>query len=356
MGKFSIGVLAALLSSLLPATAMAEPSVSISPYSVTRDHQQNAGRVLTRQISREDCLTEDSFSFALELKQYEGYELDLWAGTACDTTSARQPSTGTCWKLSGVQPQSESVSVRVGVRDLLSGRTNGNVPGNGTSSDVPACELTSAVLAPQVLLMYALLLDANGDAVASATWESTYKLVPPPPLGIVSVASGDRQLSVELSPFVSDQTFDGVELFCDPAQNDPDAAANAETTTNDAGVFVAACSPSAELVPGADAASLQHLRCGNASRNTLTAVADDLVNGVSYNIAVASVDTYGNVGPLSQVACQVPQARESTLRAQACSFSGTARKGHGSALFWLIALGAALSHRGLHRHRRRATV
>jgi len=233
----------------------------------------------------------------------------------------------------------------------------GNMIGeDGTSSNVPACEPIFRGIAPQVLDMYALLLDANGDVASSSIWKSTYKLIPPWPQDVVSVASGDRQLSVELSPLVSDQTFNGVLLFCDPAPNDPNALANAETITNDAGVFVPSCSPSTELVPGADAASLQHLGCGSAPRLKLTAIADGLVNGVSYNIATASVDTYGNIGPLSGVACQVPQAREIEQRVQACTFSGSARKLHGSALLWLGVLGAALSRRCLERQRRRATA
>ena len=195
---------------------------------------------------------------------------------------------------------------------MLRGRTGGNLIGEeGTPSNVPDCEPTSRALAPQVLDVYAMLLDAHGDLASSSIWRSTYKLIPPPPQHVVSVASGGRQLSVELSPMISDQNFNGVQLFCDPAPNDPNAAANAETATNDAGVFVPICAPSTELVPGADAASLQHLRCGSAPRLALTAIADGLVNGVSYNIATASVDTYGNIGSLSEVACQVPQARES---------------------------------------------
>ena len=354
MGKISSALLGALLPCLLAATATAEqPSVRISRF-VTRDHQQNAGKVLVTQISREDCLTDDRIGFRLELQRFEGYALELWAGQACDTQNARHSTTPTCWKLTDAQPQSETFEVFIGVRDLLSGRTNGEATGNGTSSNVPACK--SAVRGAQILTMYALLLDANESTAASTTWQSTYRLDPPPPPGVVSVQSGDRQVSVEISPLVADQTFNGVELFCDPAPNDPNAATNAETTIDDAGVSVAACPPSTELIPGADAASLQHLHCGSASKTTLTAVADGLVNGVSYNIAVASVDTYGNVGPLSGIACQVPQARESDLRAQACSFSGTARKRHDSALFWLVGLGAVLAHRCLDRHRRRTTA
>src|SRR4051812_40639394 len=76
MGKLAIGLLAALLSSI-PGSAIAEPpSVRFSPL-VERDHQQNAGKVPVTQISREDCITDDGFSFTLELDQYQGYALEL---------------------------------------------------------------------------------------------------------------------------------------------------------------------------------------------------------------------------------------------------------------------------------------
>jgi hypothetical protein len=32
-----------------------------------------------------------------------------------------------------------------------------------------------------------------------------------------------------------------------------------------------------------------------------------LVNGVNYNVAVAAVDNFGNIGPLSTLTCQTPQ-------------------------------------------------
>ena len=352
MPKVSIALLTATLSSVLPRTATAEqPKVGILG-NVTRDHQQNAGAAPISQISRQDCLTDDSFDFTLELEHYEGYALEVWAGTACEARSARQSNIATCWQLAVAQPQSETFGFRVGVRDLLRGRTGEvTIEDGGTSSNVSYCEPTSAAIAPQMLDMYVLLLDANGSTAASSIWRSSYKLIPPSPLSVGSVASGDGQLTVELSSSVSDQTFNGVLLFCDPAPHDPNASANAQTTTTDAGVFVPTCSPSTELVAGADAVPLGHLLCGAAQRNSRTVVVDGLVNGVSYNIAAASVDSYGNVGPLSESACQVPQARQSNPRAQACASSGAAGKPRGSQLIWLVVLGAGVSRRWLARHR-----
>jgi hypothetical protein len=62
-------------------------------------------------------------------------------------------------------------------------------------------------------------------------------------------------------------------------------------------------------VPGKDAPSRDSVyRCGSvSSKSAQSANATNLVNGVAYNVAVAAVDTYDNTGPLSDLACEVPQ-------------------------------------------------
>ena len=350
MGKASIGLWVALFASLLSMTAAAEPA-TVTIMAVERETPQG-DKLPGAQINRADCLGKSSLVFTIGLEHHLGYGLEIWAGTACDTLAARQPSaTAACWRLYSEAAENLVTTAAVDVRQLLSGRTlAGSAGSDGTSTDDAACEPVSAALGPQSLSLYVMLLDGAGSVGGMATYKTTYKLVPPPGRDIISVASADRQLSVELSPMVTDPTFDGVLLFCDPAPGDPNAAANAQTATNDAGVFVPMCAPSAELVAGADGATLSHLRCGMASRLAITAVAPDLVNGVSYNIAAASVDSYGNVGPLSGVACQVPQARASNVRAEACSFAAAKRGELASALVGLIGLGAV----GARRCRRRA--
>ncbi|HYQ02525.1 MAG TPA: hypothetical protein VER96_27825 [Polyangiaceae bacterium] len=334
MGKISIRLLAALFAGSLSTVAAASPSVSISPF-MTRDHQDNAGKVIVTQINRKDCLTDDFFRLPITLSDYGGYSLELWAGTGCELVTNRQATTATCWQLASVVPQSELISMQVSVQKLLSGRTSGDVP----------CEPTSTDRAPQTLAIYALLIDANQYPSASATLNVFYRLLGPEPRDIEYVSSGDGRAMVKLAPYSYDQYEDGVQLFCDPPPNDPNAAANTQTITDNAGVFVPVCAQSAELIPGADGASLQHLRCGFGHKDALIPVATDLINGVSYNIALASVDTYGNVGPLSPVACQVPQARGAHQTINACAFSGVSRSERASVFASLLAIGVACGRR-----------
>ncbi|HYQ40618.1 MAG TPA: hypothetical protein VER11_01575 [Polyangiaceae bacterium] len=347
MGKSSIGLAASLFSSLIAATAMAQQSPGVTILDVARGAPRG-DRAVT-EINSADCLANDSVRMALELKGYENFELEVWAGDGCDTRTNRTPSaTATCWLVHSEQPRDALTTLELGVRDFLRGRTRAedDATDAGASMGDPACESSSPVIAPQILTAYVMLVDANADVAAAANWKATYRLRGSPPPTLLSVESGDRRLAATFSLDATDQFFSGVQLFCDPAPDDPNAASTAQVMTDDAGALVPTCSPSAELVPGAPATTLQHLRCGSAPKGAPTAVADGLLNGVSYNIAAASVDTYGNVGPLSGVACQVPQAQEkaSNVDAQACSFTGTSRdrrESHGAALTCVIALGAA---------------
>lgn len=340
MGKISIGLLAALFSGLFSAFAAAQSAtVTISQIGVTRDHQDRAGKVPITQINRKDCLTEDAFGLPVQLTRYQGYALELWAGDACDLKFNRNPTTATCWQLASLQPERSLTTIQIPVRDLLSGRT---------SLDAP-CDAVNDAYSPQTLAIYAMLLDGAGSVFASAIYKTSYKLRGPYPPDIDYVSSGDGRLLVKLTGTDVDSYYDGVALFCDPPPAAADALANTQTTTDNAGVFVPVCSAS-ELVPGADASLLQDLSCGTAHKSALIPVANGLTNGVSYNIALAGVDTYGNVGSLSSVACQVPQARAGNRTVNACAFVDPGRSARAPVLASLLALGAS----GLRRSRRRS--
>ena len=354
MGKVWVVLPAMLFSGLLPTTARAEPP-KVNILDVTRDRQDGAGQRMTSQINLKDCLTDDRVGLVLELAEYQAYALEIWAGSACDTLSARTPITATCWRVYSATPNSAITTVQLSVRDLLRGRTNVTIGESGPSSNVPECTTTASVSAAQILNAYVMLLDANGIVAALSTWRATFKLTAPLPPEVISISSGDGRLLVNLAPpTLAGEAVSGVELFCDPRPSDPSAVANAQITAGGAGTFTPMCAPSTELFPGADATSLQHLHCGSAPGTTANAVADGLVNGVSYNVAAASVDTYGNIGLLSEVACQAPQATESEDRARACAFVPTARERSGIPWAYLSAVGTTLLLRRLYQRRGRA--
>jgi len=343
MGKARLGVRAAVLASLFSVTVRAQtPSVTI----VDVGRELPRGNLEPTKINQADCLGNDSVTLTLALEQYQSYALEVWAGDGCDSLANRRAANASCWQVSSVQPSNALTTVKVGIRELLRGRTRASNAEEGVSlADDAACELSSPVSAPQTLTTYVMLIDANAQVSAQVTWKSTYRLRGSLPPEVVSVTSGEGELSVQLSPINPDPFFAGVQLFCDPAPSDADAAANAQVTTDDAGVFVPECPPSTELIAGAPAAALQHLRCGDAQANALSASAKDLVNGVSYNIAAASVDTYGNLGPLSPVSCAVPQAKSAPQSTKACAFAGPASAPHGLALAGCLGFAVAFARR-----------
>jgi hypothetical protein len=193
-----------------------------------------------------------------------------------------------------------------------------------------------------------MLIDVNYGVQSEVFWKAQYQLASLPPPNRISVLGGDRQLLVDFAydSLAWDAKPKGAQFFCDPPPGDPGAVMNAAVTTSDAGALGVVCSESNALIPGLPGASLQHLRCGSAIADTFRGSADGLVNGIPYNLAVATVDDFENVGPLSALSCGIPQAKPAPeTSARACSFAGTGSAEAGSALGLLIAIGAALARR-----------
>ena len=379
-------------------------TVTIPNTGVIRDHQDYAGKVLVTQINYKDCLNEDFFTFTVNLgmgTDFRNYALEVWAGTSCDQTTARPPSgTATCWRVAdSVQPQTIIINnVKVPVRTLLSGRTGGNNTGTDTdtgtstggtggtdasgggtgitggtdsssggtasgtagSSSVPAgtpseCTPTSAVLLPQTLSIYFLMLDSNQALGGQAQYKITYKLNAPGPPNAVTAGTGENSAPISWTATTStDTTIDGYQLYCDPAPGQ--AGVDESGIEWDPNILPVSCPESSILVEGARPDD--KYKCGTANKTSTRATASNLVNMVPYSVAVASTDTYRNVGTVSTpAACAIPQPVTGFFEAYRgaggeagggfCSFS---RHGRPVLLVTVLGLGLCLVLR-----RRRAT-
>jgi len=371
--------------------------ITIPNTGVKRDHQDYAGKVLPTQINYKDCLNEDVFTFTVNLGAgYANYGLSVWAGTSCDQTNARPPSgTATCWQVADERvPTSIIVSdLKIPVRRMLSGRTGGSDVGTGgtggtggtdatggtggtdttggsnalggtdssggASSNVPPdapseCIPTSATVSPQTLTLYFLLLDSNAALGGQATYKVTFKLTAPAPPSNVTSGSGENVAPVSWTPVTtSDQTIDGYQLYCDPGPGEQGLAES--DIVWDPGILPVSCPTSTILVAGARPDD--KYKCGTASKTSTHANATGLINMVPYNVAVASTDTYRNVGVVSEPACAIPQPVTGFFEAYRnaggaggggfCSFSRHRRPG---LLLSVMGLGLCLVLR-----RRRAT-
>jgi hypothetical protein len=406
---------AALLAFIVAGAAQAQTGATLKLNQAGVTHTPprgtNSNRLIT-QINLADCLNDDVMTFPLAATGFSNLSLQAWVGTAdCTVQATRQNTSQTqCWLIESTTVNAQSTSstgninLSLHVSSMVSGFTTlfdalcssssgGAGSGGSGSVDVTAGSggLTSAEsggatsstnigsgrkIAPDSrfcqqpcsenvqgatsITVYFMLLDGNGVAQASDQWVGKFKLVGPPAPDKVSAGIGGNLLVVNFSYNTppSDTTGNGFYLYCDPKQG-TDAALDAGLIEPDAGSGVATkCTgvPSAILsekaaVPG-DA-----YRCGTAQMSSQTANATGLVNGVPYNIAVAAFDTFDNIGPLSETACQVPQPITGFFKAYQdaggrggggfCSFS---RRREPLALVALLGLASCLVLR-----RRRAT-
>src|SRR6478609_2138538 len=121
----------------LPTTGI---TLAVPPTGVKRDHQDYAGKVLVTQINLKDCVNEDFFLFQVSLSSganLGNYSFEVWAGTACDMTTARPPSSNvTCWEVADARtPTYPNVSnIKVPIQQLLSGRTGGSNLDSGVTT------------------------------------------------------------------------------------------------------------------------------------------------------------------------------------------------------------------------------
>jgi len=313
------------------SAAAAGQQASVEILDVSRGLER--GNRPVTEISRADCLGNDTVKLALDLKNFSEFNLEVWAGAGCEGFANRQPGTGACWLAHLSAPEQSVYTVEVPVRDLLFGRTRAGL-GDDTS-DEAACEATYFG-SPQILSVYPLLIDSQGMTAASASWRSTYRLQGSAPPDVVVAANANGKLNVDFAyeDTPADVNIEGFQFFCE-----------APETTVDAGKPAEQCSEPLQLIEGALGASLQHLRCGSAPKEATSGLTQELDGGVPYNVAVATLDTYGNVSAISKVACGIPEARVEDESSDACSFAGTGAPRSGAAGVALVALGAALARR-----------
>jgi len=344
MVKVRLGLVVALLFGLFSVRAAAQSVISLVDVARKLPH----GQLESYQINAADCLADDSIIMTLQQDDYQGLALEIWAGNGCDALVNRVSATATCWPLYSARATSIVQTASFRVRELLAGRTQAR---SDTVGELPAgsaeCQSASDATSTQSVSAYVMLIDANYSVQGEVFWKAQYRLASLPPPNRVSVLGADRQLLVDFAydSLGWDSQPKGAQFFCDPPPGDP-GAVNAAVTTSDAGELDVVCNESNALIPGQPGASLQHLRCGSAIADTFRGTADGLVNGIPYNLAVATVDEFENVGPLSAPSCGIPQAKpapEASIRA--CSFAGTGSAQSGSALGLLIAIGAALARR-----------
>lgn len=295
------------LAGALVAVDASAQSIGLNPAGIERLYgfRDSSASANALWISRADCEAGpdhrgDEFRFPLTLDgNYSSYELQVWVGgpgNDCSDPAARTGNSPQCWLVYKGVPTTNTPTIDVRVQDIVGMHKTTetpNGPGSGTVSDcTPEPGSTSA---PQAVTLYFMFISGSGGTVVGngLTWSTQYALMGPRPPTELSAGSGNTQLVLRWKPS-NDANLSAYRYFCDPKPGKEAEASSGETC------------PATSLVSGEVPPS--HLECGNVTNSTATeGHVKGLANGHAYSVAIAGVDSVGNVGPLSNVVCASPE-------------------------------------------------
>jgi hypothetical protein len=406
-----------LLSSFAMALATATLASWSSAQSITIDNFPDRDPGQTHDISGkeywityDDCVNDEVFTFKTPVSGSDGLNLEVWAsdgGSNCADVALREGGSARCWQVYASDAANREMQVEIRAQDLVTMSYGNAVQNQGTAQDCAETDINSAGLS---LTLYFMLISNDTPAVTATYTGIGLDLKGPEPPAEVDAEPGESKLKVSWSLDDADD-WEGYKIFCLPVEGDTVAtpalrplaappanggaggAATGGTATTTGGTAPAtggaaavaggantggAGTTSSEtgldlinaecrmqddaanlLVPGElPSEEVLALECGSGSSNFETdGTATGLQNGVSYQVAVAGVDIFDNVGPLSMVDCDIP-AEVDTFYEQYkqaggkggggfCAFSTTRTPG-----FLTLLGGAALVFAARRRRRR----
>lgn len=379
-----LSTLLVLCTVLFAARARAQ-SVSISNKASLVRRGPDGTAVNKRQINPEavsyaDCFANQNIEVTYVAAGFNANQtLEVWAGaTDCKPIAARSGTTQQCWRPTGNLPLQSTGTVTIPVRNILGRRTDTQVADYSANTDV--CKDISLTTYGLYFLWFqgtATEPIGTGDQV-----DVIVKTIGPSPLSGLKVLPGNARVIVTFNAAgeggVADQQ--GVRVYCDdkPSTKTPDTrnvtvcpdsgsadASTASDASDDSSVSSvdAGCTTTTETVPGtggacsssnlvpakaADGGALSSLPdakylCAELGGNTGSRVVVEsfqgapFVNDKTYAVAVAAIDSFGNVGTLTDVTCATPGAtsdfwqlyRDSGGQAGGCSTEATGAPGGG---------------------------
>lgn len=285
-------------------------------------------------LSYKDCTEGNDYTFTVTLAGFSGLLLEVWAGSVdCTLSAQRQGDAAGCWQVRAGEAVSDAIlTVRLRSQDIISGHKGVALPTGQQPGTPKDCENNAAgESGPHALTLYFMLVDAGVALGTAGTYAVNYDLAGPTPPTGVTAGVGEQRLIVQFTGSTSSDRK-RYRFYCDPPAGAIDGgttdagtggtggstdAGTAGTATDagdataeaaaavEAGSSGAGC-PTAALIAGEK--PNEDYFCGEVtSATTDQGEAIGLKDGVSYAVAVAGVDGYGNVGTLSNVACGTPQ-------------------------------------------------
>jgi hypothetical protein len=261
------------------------------------------------------------------------HHIEVWAGGAdCSPLTSRTGTTAVCWPVRErtFPPNTVVQYINVRAQDIVSNIPATMKPLTYTAATSTACSATTAMANVTV---YFLLLDGTSNPIGTAAaWPMKIKLVGPAAPDPISADGLSESIAVHWTAS-TDPDHTGYRIFVDSgsgtseggttmsdASGTPvttcadggvddsgDAADGGCTTTivydNEGGTTNAACG-SGQLSGGTIPVNLT--AAAQAGKTDTNANVTGLSNGATYAVAVATVDSYDNVGPLSNPVCVSP--------------------------------------------------
>lgn len=347
------GILSAICAvGSMYATPAQAATATLTESSITRQTGLRDQSKNPMWINRDDCLADDIITFPLYVTEYAGLPMEVWAGGVdCKDKTARQGTAPSCWIVgNSAVPTSASHTVQVRVRDIVGQHKPPDTTkaGAGTLEDCTPESGTSS--APVGVTLFFMFVDqASNEQQGGVSWATKYDLVGPSAASGLTLGQGDTMLKLDWTAS-TDTDLSGYQFFCDPPRGSEGAGANttefeagagtgAEPEPAEASVEEESCDPEDAGEAGCPEASTEasttetdsgsgttpegngcptsnlfageipdaKFYCGSVSGLTATSgKVTGLVNNTTYSIAIAGVDTVGNVGRLSNVQCAQP--------------------------------------------------
>lgn len=283
-------------------------------------------------VSYRDCVDDQRIRFVVQLDGFDANaSLQVWAapsGTDCKVQTNRAGSPAACWPLVTGAPLQSTATVDIPVRALLSGAASGSLEPVADERVCGKVDLTNI----SVQFLYFGPGQPATPALASDVVIAADTVGPRPPQGVTTAAgTGQIHVSWDAPPEAS-----SIKVFCDRLESP------------DGGAAGACSSPAFDAVTTPDGAFIPEHECGAVSEDATAALlrearGEPLVPrtpadpAATYAIALAAVDAFENVGPLSEPACghAEPKAADGE---SGCSTTGSPLGGGGL----LTAIGAAV--------------
>jgi hypothetical protein len=277
-------------------------------------------------VSYQDCIDDMTLQFSVTLSGFTGNDsLEIWAARSSDCTPQSDRGIGSggaiCWGVgAGVvnpiigAPQAFSFNVRV--QDLVGWQQA--PPSAAQAAHPPAMGMAACSAQPTfaAVALSIVFLAVNSDGNADGTpflYNIPTDLVGPPAPRGVAIEAGNDGLIPNWTPNTDTDAI-GYDVFLAPPAGQPAQGAGCPGIpgADDAGAGAAggiSGVPAAYLVAGGgDGLTVFGESTGAYALTGLT-------DGTEYDVAVAAVDAFGNVGPTSVPSCTTPIIDGGTIEA-----------------------------------------